>query len=252
MLSRLNSAMFIVALSLLALLLAACGYGQPSKPAAVTPASGTATADKLPPQQFAAHYVDSAPVHGKTFALVPDKVLINFDFSLAEPSSITVTKDGASVQTGKTAISGANSLHLSATLPGTAGDGIYLVKYKACWPDRSCHDGQFSFTVDSRAKASYVDITGKSDVALDMKDLRFLPASIIISKGTKVTWTNREASIHFVNTDPHPSHNNLPDLNSLELRESQSYSYTFNQPGEWAYHCSAHFPLGMTGSIIVQ
>ncbi|MBM3947272.1 MAG: plastocyanin, partial [SAR202 cluster bacterium] len=72
------------------------------------------------------------------------------------------------------------------------------------------------------------------------------------SQGTKVVWTNNEAVPHFVNTDPHPSHNNLPGLNSLDLREGQSYTFTFVQAGEWAYHCSAHYPQGMVGSVLVR
>jgi plastocyanin len=95
-------------------------------------------------------------------------------------------------------------------------------------------------------------MTGKSEVMVDMKDLKFQPARIVVSRGTKVTWVNKEATIHFVNTDPHPSHNNLPGLNSLDVKEGQAYSYAFNQAGEWAYHCSAHFPQGMVGSVIVR
>lgn len=236
--------LLVVVLAGIALLLASCSSN--AGPAAVKSSPGEL------PAQFAAHYVDSAPIHGQTFALVPDKVLINFDFSLAEPSSISVTKDGKALQIEKSTISGPNSLHLSSPLPRDAGDGLYVVSYKACWPDKSCHNGQFAFTVASKAQSAYIDMTGKGEVVIDMKDLKFQPARITVSKGTKVTWTNKEAPIHFVNTDPHPSHNNLPDLNSLDLKEGQTYSYTFKPVGEWAYHCSAHFPLGMVGSIIVR
>lgn len=233
------------ALTIIALLLASCG-------SATKVTTTTSSTSRLPLQRFAAHYVDAAPIHGKTFALVPDKVLINFDMTLAEPSSISITKDGKALQIGPPTISGPNSLHLSATLPSDAGDGEYVVNYKACWPDKSCHEGQFAFTVDSTASATYTNMTDKREVAVDMKDLKFSATRIIVSKGTRVTWTNREAPIHFVNTDPHPSHNNLPDLNSLEIRQGEAYSYTFNRVGEWAYHCSAHFPLGMVASVIVR
>lgn len=229
----------------IALLLSSCSPATKGETVPPSPSS-------LPAQQIAAHYVDSAPVHGKMFALVPDKVLINFDFSLAEPSTITVTKDNKALQIGKPAIYGPNSLHLSSTLLSDSGDGLYVVKYKACWPDRSCHNGQFAFTVDSKARSTYIDMTGKSEVLVEMKELKFQPTRITVSKGTKVTWINRESPIHFVNTDPHPSHNNLPGFNSLDLKEGQTYSYTLNQVGEWAYHCSAHFPQGMVGNIIVQ
>lgn len=232
-------------LAVIALPLASCGVD--TKRATTPPSTSS-----LSPQRFAAHYVDSAPVHGKTFALVPDKVLINFDFSLAEPSTISLTKDGKALQIGAPTISGPNSLHLSATLPSDTGDGVYVVNYKACWPDKSCHEGQFAFTVDRKVESTYIDMTSKSEIVVDMKELKFQPARIVVSRGTKVTWINKEAPIHFVNTDPHPSHNNLPDLNSLEIRQGETYNYTFNRGGEWAYHCSVHFPLGMVGNVIVR
>ena len=72
-----------------------------------------------------------------------------------------------------------------------------------------------------------------------------------MSKGTKVVWTNGDGVAHFVNTDPHPSHNVLADLNSLDLAQGQSYSFTFTEVGEWGYHCSAHY-LSMVGRVIVQ
>lgn len=206
---------------------------------------------KLPDQLFAAHFVDSYPKHGDLFAQVPDRAQIDFNFTLHEVSSITVTKDGAPVEAGKLTL-GARNLSMWVTLPSTAGDGEYLVKYKACWPDRSCHDGQFAFTVDSKTKSSYQDMTGKKEVQIEMQNIKFQPAAIIISKGTKVTWTNRDSVTHFVNTDPHPSHNVLLELNSLDLNQGQSYSFTFSSPGEWGYHCSAHFPQGMVARVIVQ
>lgn len=240
---------WLAAVALGLVLIAACGGGDEQAGSRSKPEGA---GGELPTQKFAAHYVDSAPVHGRVFSVVPDKVLINFDFTLAEPSSITVTRNGAAVQTGKTAITGANSLSLTTPLPADGGDGLYEVNYKACWPDRSCHDGRFAFRVDSKAISSYLDLTGKGEVAIDMRDLKFSPARIIVSKGTKVTWTNREGVLHFVNTDPHPSHNNLPDLNSLDIEQGKSYGYTFGRAGEWAYHCSAHYPQGMVGSVLVR
>lgn len=205
---------------------------------------------KTPAQMFAAHFVDSAPMHGQAFVLVPDQVLINFNFTLDETSSIIVTKDNQPVTIGKVML-GERKLSLSATLPKDAGDGLYVVKYKACWPDKSCHDGLFAFTVDSKLKSSYEDMTGKSQVTIRLKDIKFAPATLIVSNGTQVTWVNDDAVTHFINTDPHPTHNALPALNSLEIQTGESYRFTFTQPGEWAYHCSAHVPQNMVGRVIV-
>ncbi|MSQ26164.1 MAG: hypothetical protein EXR49_07885 [Dehalococcoidia bacterium] len=58
--------------------------------------------------------------------------------------------------------------------------------------------------------------------------------------------------MHFVNTDPHPTHNGLPQLNSTALKKGESYAFTFSSPGIFPYHCSAHVPEGMTGQVLVQ
>ena len=252
-------------IGLIVIFLAACGSSSTATPTSTPSPTSTSTptpqvpekdgedaiAGELPDQIFAAHFVDSSPKHGDVFALAPQKVVINFNFTLHDNSSITVTKNGAPVQTDPIVIDDTR-LSMSVSLPSTTGDGLYVVDYMACWPDGSCHDGRSAFSVDSSVKASYLDMRGKAEVQIDMKDTSFQPASIIISKGTKVVWTNQEAVTHFVNTDPHLSHNALPALNSLEINQGESYSFTFNEAGEKHYHCSAHYPQGMVARIIVE
>ena len=106
--------------------------------------------------------------------------------------------------------------------------------------------------MDGSEKSTYLDVTGKAEVEVSMKKVAFSPPKLLISKGTKVTWTNDAAVPHFVNTDPHPDHNYLPTLNSVELKPGQTYSYIFADAGEWPYHCSLHFPQGMVASVIVR
>lgn len=237
---------------LLLLVALACSQAKPaSPPEAIAKKDGGAATAKLPDQLFAAHYVDSYPHHGDVFAQVPDRVQLDFNFTLHEVSSITVTKGGTPIELGKLNL-GPRNLSMWARLQSATGDGLYRVKYKACWPDRSCHDGQFAFTVDSRRRASYLDLTGKKEVRVDLQNIKFQPDAVVVSKGTKVIWTNRDTVPHFVNTDPHPSHNVLLELNSLDLVQGQGYSFTFTDAGEWGYHCSAHFPQGMVGRVIVQ
>lgn len=100
---------------------------------------------KLPDQRLSPHFVISSPKHGETLAQAPERIQINFDFTLHESSAIAVTRNDAPVQIGAIPVN-PRGLVLAATLPD-AGEGLYVVGYKACWPDRSCHDGQFAFTV---------------------------------------------------------------------------------------------------------
>jgi plastocyanin len=131
-------------------------------------------------------------------------------------------------------------------------DGEYQVRYKACWPDKSCHDGQFSFAIDSSKQAEYQDMRGQSEVTIHMKDLMFQQSRILISPGTKVTWVNDEPVGHFVNTETHPEHTYFTPQNSREIKHSESFTTTFDLPGQYNYHCSAHVPEGMLGSIVVS
>ena len=103
---------------------------------------------KLPDQQFAAHFVGSNPRHGTALAQAPAQLVLNFNFTLSEASSIMVTRDGVAVSASKPTFSN-NKLTMSTTLPASAGKGLYQVDYKACWPDNSCHSGRFAYTVGS-------------------------------------------------------------------------------------------------------
>ncbi len=230
----------LVALSILiavVLPLAACGGKETTT--STTPASEQI---KTP------HFVDSYPLHEEVFAQTPELVVVNFDFDLGGQSVIQVAKNGVAVTAGPTEIFNDN---LSMRVPLAGGtDGIYQVSYTAYWPDGTSHDGSFSFSADSTTRSGYADLTGEQVVTIDMLHLTFEPARVIIAQGTTVTWSNKEDPEHFVNTDPHPSHNALPELNSRGLLNGETYSFTFDQPGEWGYHCSAHYPQ-MVGRVIV-
>ena len=199
---------------------------------------------------FTPHFVNSSPRHGQFFRQAPEEIVINFNFTLHEKSAIKATKEVTPLSIGDTSF---DSKHLAmrARLGAERGDGFYLVEYTACWPDGSCHNGNFGFHVDSDLEG-YTDLTGQSEVRVNMQEITFQPTNIVVSRGTKVIWENLDGVTHFVNSDPHPSHNVLPGLNSLDLGQGTTYSFTFDEPGEWSYHCSAHFPQGMVGRIIVQ
>lgn len=93
-----------------------------------------------------AHYVSNTPEHGSILGEVPSEVVINFDFDLAENSTISVTKDGQEYGTGAVSFA-ADKLSMRRAISGGVSGGLYTIKYNACWPDGSCHDGQFQFGV---------------------------------------------------------------------------------------------------------
>jgi methionine-rich copper-binding protein CopC len=114
---------------------------------AMMPASSSM--GKIPDLMTGMHFVESSPKHGIALAKTPEQVQITFNGALSETSTVSVLRDGVALKIGKPVID-EKMLSMSVTLPSDAGDGVYLVKYKACWAGGTCDDGQFGFKVDSK------------------------------------------------------------------------------------------------------
>lgn len=199
---------------------------------------------------YVPHYVSNTPNHADSLAAVPVNVVIDVDFDLAAPSSISIKNGDTEYGTGETTVD-ASKLAMRRTMDPAAPDGVYTIAYKACWPDASCHNGTFRFEIDRTLAEYYEDERDKDSVAITMSDLTFDPIEIRVSKGTTVTWTNEEDETHYVNVDPHPGHTYFPAFNSRALAKGGTYSFTFEQAGYYPYHCSQH-PDDMVGTIVVE
>lgn len=197
-----------------------------------------------------AHFETSTPEHASTLATAPVDIVINFNFDLADNSTIKIEKDGKDYSQGSTTFD-SNKLTMRRQMDQSAPDGLYTVKYDGCWPDRTCHDGHFQFAIDRSLLQSYQDLTGQKTVTIKMSQIKFQPMDIRISPGTQVTWVNDDNETHYVNTDSHPAHTHVAALNSKALGKGASYSFTFEKVGAYPYHCSAH-AASMIGSIVVE
>jgi plastocyanin len=71
--------------------------------------------------------------------------------------------------------------------------------------------------------------------AVTMAQYSFGPAALTVHVGDTVTWTNQDQAPHDVTTTSAP----VP-LHSPTLSTGQSWTYTFTQPGAYAYICSIH------------
>ncbi len=95
-------------------------------------------------------------------------------------------------------------------------------------------------------------------------DLQFDPEDLVIPAGTTVTWVNDSAMPHTATGDPevnplaetNPEYVKLPDgaepWGSELLQPGESYSHTFDTPGEYHYICIPHVMSGMRGTITVE
>ncbi len=199
----------------------------------------------------APHFVDSFPNHSQTLTQVPRRIGINFDIPLTAESSITLERDGETLALAPTEFD-ARKIYMSAKLKAASGDGLYLAKYRACFANAGCSEGQIGFRVDAAQVKNFVDLTPEKKVMIHLRDVKYQPNQIIISQGTTVTWVNDDPFEHFVNSDPHPSHNAFPDFNSLDIPPQETFTYTFDESGEYNFHCSAHVPQNMFGTILVR
>jgi len=73
-------------------------------------------------------------------------------------------------------------------------------------------------------------------IASDVRD--FTLESLTVSVGAVIAWTNRGATPHTVTSGASPSPDGTWDSGSFN--SSQSFSFAFENAGEFAYFCSVH------------
>src|SRR5215211_5108112 len=78
---------------------------------------------------------------------------------------------------------------------------------------------------------------------VSIKNFAFNPPNTTVSAGTTVTWVNNDQV-------PHTPTANDGAFDSGTLQPGQSYSFVFDKPGTYAYHCNIH--PDMTGTITVS
>jgi len=105
--------------------------------------------------------------------------------------------------------------------------------------------GGFEFTIPftlnryfgRRGKTAANGGEGAANVAnatkAEMRTMVFGPKRIEISAGGTVTWTNNDPLVHTITADD-------GSWDSGPIEPGQSWSRTFTQPGEYAFHCTPH------------
>lgn len=78
---------------------------------------------------------------------------------------------------------------------------------------------------------------------VEIENQAFLPANITVKRGATVTWTNKDTAEHTVTSD------SASGPKSGTLKRNDSYSFTFNEAGEFSYLCNFH--PSMAGKVTV-
>lgn len=83
-----------------------------------------------------------------------------------------------------------------------------------------------------------------AEFAVDVRNYSFASSSLAIKVGDSVTWSN-SGGTHNV-----ASSSGL--FGNVVSGEAWIYRFTFDSPGSYAYHCSVHSYIGMSGNILVR
>jgi plastocyanin len=78
---------------------------------------------------------------------------------------------------------------------------------------------------------------------IEVKDFMFMPTTLTIGVGAKVTWVNKDDEPHTVVSD-------TGAFRSGAIDTDESFSYKFDQPGTYHFTCSIH--PRMVGTIVVK
>ena len=78
---------------------------------------------------------------------------------------------------------------------------------------------------------------------VSINQFAFSPATLTVSTGTVVKWTNNDPVSHIVTSDD-------GTFDSGVMNQGTIYSHTFNTKGSFPYHCHIH-PF-MSGIVVVQ
>ena len=83
----------------------------------------------------------------------------------------------------------------------------------------------------------------ESDVQVRIDNFTFTPATVIVARGTRVTWINHDDV-------PHTATSTTKVFGSNALDTDDSFSFVFATPGAYPYYCAVH--PHMTGEVIVH
>jgi len=97
--------------------------------------------------------------------------------------------------------------------------------------------------VTTTASPTPASQTGGSTVSI--VSFGFMPASLTVKVGTKVTWTNTATIAHTTTSDS----GSAVSWDSSALNPNGTFSFTFTTAGTYTYHCAIH--PSMQGTIIV-
>lgn len=102
--------------------------------------------------------------------------------------------------------------------------------------------------------------TAQQNHAVAVVDSAYEPPSLTVTAGDQVTWTSTGSLPHTVTSSDGSFPDSHPDCDSFSdgpncMNTGETYSFTFETPGTFAYYCKLHGTSdggGMAGTIVVE
>ncbi|MCW5850750.1 MAG: c-type cytochrome [Anaerolineae bacterium] len=130
------------------------------------------------------------------------------------------------------------------TAPTTAATSVPATLPPATQPPTAVPPTQpLPTAVPPTAVAAVPKAASEVNIAID--NYAYLPDTVTVPVGAKVTWLNKDDEVHTVTSEAA-----APLFDSGEFGKNGTFSFTFSQPGEYAYYCVPHDY--MRGKIVVR
>jgi plastocyanin len=175
--------------------------------------------------------------------------------ALADPLRVLITRDGEPVAGVDVDWSAGGGGALSEEQVSDE-EGIASVVW-TLGPDAGEQEATASVEGADGSPLTYTAIatpgSGPSGPTVQVQNNAFAPAVITINVGETVTWVWASASIALHNVQPDDGV--TPGRSGNVEAGPKTYSFTFNQIGDFRYYCQSHGApngVGMSGRVIVQ
>ena len=123
--------------------------------------------------------------------------------------------------------------------------GPLVVLLPACGTGTGGTDSASEATANVPAGCVPGATAGSEAKQISISNFKYIPDTLTIPAGTKVTWTNQDDMPHTVTSTVNPN-----VLDSEALDTDAGFSYVFTEPGEYDYLCTIH--PKMAARVIVE
>jgi amicyanin len=120
-----------------------------------------------------------------------------------------------------------------------------LILLPACVKGTGGTDSGGEATANVPAGVVSAATAGSEAKQISISNFKYIPDTLTVPAGTKVTWTNQDDMPHTVTSTVKPK-----ALDSEALDTDDRFSYVFTAPGTYDYLCTIH--PKMAGRVIVE